>query len=251
MPEEALVNGQVGQPATPEQNGGIATGNSATIQPNASGAPATEQPLTLTQSQLNQYINDALNAQKQNWLNEAYQNTQSMNDKFEKRVNDTISAFEKSGIKTDKVSVAKYLREQDKQAQAQSQAQAVTQSQVDPAYSQFLQRFGAQRMAGDQRLQGAFSLEQEYGIQLMRDDPEYTEFFGDPNKRFSAYQFQRDYEKALAKKKARANEKPQASIAGMPSMSGNGPKSNGITNTTPSSEILARGADEMRKNMHY
>ena len=174
-----------------------------------------------------------------------------MNDKFEARVNATIEAFQKAGIKTDKVSAAKYLKEQDKQAQATAQAQRQSQPQIDPAYGQFLERFGATRMANDQRLQGAFSLEQEFGIQLMKDDPEYKEYFGDPNKRFSAYQFQRDYERALEKKKARTAESPQPSIAGIPSMSGNGPKGSSISNTTPSSNILAMGAEEMRRNMKY
>ena len=178
MPEEALGSGQVGQPAPSEPQSGIATGNSATIQPNGGDAPNTEQPLTLTKAQLDQYINDALNAQKQTWLNEAYQNTQSMNDKFEKRVKDTIAQFEKVGIKADAVTAAKYLREQDKQsAEAQAQAQGQGQRQIDPAYAQFLGRFGA-RDASDPRLQGAFSLEQEFGIQLNRDDPEFTEYFG-------------------------------------------------------------------------
>ena len=79
-----------------------------------------------------QMIADAINSQKQTWLNEAYQNTQSMNDKFERRVNETISAFEKAGIKTDKVSAAKYLKEQDRLAQANAQAQQRTQAQIDP-----------------------------------------------------------------------------------------------------------------------
>jgi len=249
MPEEALVNGQVGQPASPEPQSGIDTGNGATIQPDGSGAPSTEQPLTLTKSQLNQYINDALNAQKQTWLNEAYQNTQSMNDKFEKRVNDTVSLFEKLGIKADKVTAAKYLREQDKQsAQAQDQAQGLGRQQIDPAYAQFLGRFGA-RDASDPRLQGAYSLEQEYGIQLNRDDPEFTEFFGDPNKRWgNSYQFTRDYERALSKKKERTTADPQGNVAGIPSLSGNGPKSNAIPNTMSSDDIYTRALAEERRN---
>ena len=247
MPEEALVNGQVGQPAPSEPQSGIATGNSATIQPNGGDAPNTEQPLTLTKAQLDQYINDALNAQKQTWLNEAYQNTQSMNDKFEKRVKDTIAQFEKVGIKTDAVTAAKYLREQDKQsAEAQAQAQGQGQRQIDPAYAQFLGRFGA-RDASDPRLQGAFSLEQEFGIQLNRDDPEFTEYFGDPNKRWgNSYQFTRDYERALTKKKERTAENPQGTIAGLPSMSGNGPKSSAIPNTMSSDDIYAKAFAEKR-----
>ena len=239
MPEEALGNGQVGQPASPEVQGGTVTENSSTVQPGSQSAPNTEQPLTLTRSQLDQYINDALNAQKQTWLNEAYQNTQSMNDKFEKRVNDTIAQFEKVGIKADKVTAAKYLREQDKQS-------AEAQQRIDPAYAQFLQRFGS-RDAADPRLQGAFSLERELGIQLNTDDPEFTEYFGDPNKRWSnSYQFTRDYERALEKKKERTAENPQGSIAGIPSMSGSGPKSNGIPNTMSSQDIYDKAFTEMR-----
>lgn len=239
MSEEALGSGQVGQPVSPEPQAADVTQQSGTPVVGGTDAPQTEQPLSLTQSQLNQMIADAINAQKQSWLNEAYQNTQSMNDKFEKRVNDTISAFEKAGIKTDKVSAAKYLREQDKLAEANAQAQQRMQPQVDPAYQQFLNRFGVNsRMANDQRLQGAYSLEQEYGIQLTREDPEYTEYFGDPKKRFSAYQFQRDYEKALEKKKARtANPQNQGNVAGIPSMSGAGKKSSAIPNTMKSSDI--------------
>ena len=140
MPEEALANGQVGQPASPEPQGGIESSQGSTIQPGGQSAPETEQPLTLTQSQLSQMIRDAMAAEKQNWLNEAYQNTQSMNDKFEARVNATISAFEKAGIKTDKVSAAKYLREQDKlaQANAQAQRQAQPQAQASRLASQVL-----------------------------------------------------------------------------------------------------------------
>ena len=248
MPEEALGNGQVGQPASPEPQSGIESSQGSTISQNGNSAPESEQPLTLTKSQLNDFINEALNAQKQNWLNEAYQNTQSMNDKFEARVNNAISALEAAGIKADKVSAAKYLREQDKRiAEAQAQAQQQAQPQIDPAYAQFLNRFGVQpQMASDQRLQGAWSLEQEYGVQLQKEDPEYTKYFGDPNKRFSAYQFQRDYEKALSEKKARASENPQGTIAGIPSMSGSGPKSNGIPNTMSSEDIYQRAFTEMR-----
>ena len=244
MPEEALVTGQVGQPAPQEPQSVNVTGNGATIQQNGSGAPESEQPLSLTQSQLSKMISDALAAEKQNWLNEAYQNTQSMNDKFEKRVNDTIAAFEKAGIKTDKVSAAKYLREQDRQANANAQKQP----QIDPAYQQFLSRFGSQS-ASDPRLQGAFSLEREYGIQLMKDDPEFSEYFGDPNKRFDTYHFQRDYEDALKKKKERMAEASQGNIAGLPSMSGTGKKADRITNKMSSQDIYDMALAEQRNKM--
>lgn len=250
MPEEALGNGQSGQTASFDPQSGIATGNGATIQQGGQNAPETEQPLTLTKGQLNKMIADALNAEKQNWLNEAYQNTQSMNDKFEARVNATIEAFEKAGIKTtDKASVAKYLREQDKiNANANGNAQSQPQQRIDPEYAQFLNRFGSQS-AGDPRLQGAFSLEREYGIQLMRDDPEFTEFFGDPNKSFSSYQFQRDYEKALLKKKERTADNPQGNIAGLPSMSGTGKKADRITNKMSSQDIYDMALAEQRNKM--
>ena len=243
MPEEALGSGQVGQPVSPEPQAPAVT-EGGTTDVSGAGAPQTEQPLSLTQSQLNQMIRDAMNAEKQNWLNEAYQNTQSMNDKFEKRVNDTITAFEKAGIKTDTVSAAKYLREQDRQAQAQAQQQP----QIEPAYQQFLQRFGA-RNAADPRLQGAYSLEKEYGINLLREDPEFVEFFGDPNRSWDgAYQFVRDYERALSKKKDRTAQKPQeqGNVAGLPSMSGVGKKSTAIPNTMRSSDILDQALAEMR-----
>ena len=248
MPEEALVTEQVGQPESSVQQSGTGTEYGGTVQQSSGGASESEQPLTLTKGQLDKYIADALNAQKQTWLNEAYQNTQSMNDKFEARVNNAISALESAGIKADKVSAAKYLREQDKrQAQAEAQAQMQRQQQIDPAYSQYLQRFGVdEQFARDERLQGGFALEQEYGIQLLKEDPEYTEYFGDPNKRFNAYQFQRDYEKALEKKKQRTQENPQANVAGIPSMSGVGRKSDGITNTTPSMDLYDRAVAEMR-----
>lgn len=244
MPEEALGTGQVGQPASPEPQGGTVTEQGGTVQPSGASVPETEQPLSLTQSQLNQMIKDAMNAEKQNWLNEAYQNTQSMNDKFEARVNATIAQFEKAGIKNvDKVTAAKYLREQDRQAQAEAQKQP----QIEPAYQQFLSRFGA-RNAADPRLQGAYSLEKEYGITLGREDPEYSEYFGDPNKRWgNAYQFIRDYERALEKKKARsANPQGQGNVAGLPSMSGTGRKSSAIPNTMKSSDILDQALAEMR-----
>ena len=245
MAEEVLETGQVGQPASPEPQGGTVTEQGGTVQPGGQSAPETEQPLSLTQSQLNQMIADAINSQKQAWLNEAYQNTQSMNDKFEKRVNETIAQFEKAGIKNvDKVTAAKYLREQDRQAQAQAQQQP----QVGPEYQQFLTWFGA-RNPSDQRLQGAYSLERELGVQLTREDPEYTEFFGDPNKRWgNAYQFVRDYERALTKKKERTADNPQGNVAGLPSISGNGKNTDRITQTMSASEILDRGLAELRKN---
>lgn len=245
MPEEALGSGQVGQPVSPEPQAPAVTEQGGTTVANGASAPQTEQPLSLTQSQLQQMIADAINSQKQAWLNEAYQNTQSMNDKFERRVNETISAFEKAGIKTDKVSAAKYLREQDRQAQAQ----AHQQPQIEPAYQQFLQRFGA-RNAADPRLQGAYSLEKEYGINLLREDPEFVEFFGDPNRSWDgAYQFVRDYERALSKKKDRTtqnNQQEQGNVAGLPSLSGTGKKSSAIPNTMKSSDILDQALAEMR-----
>lgn len=250
MPEEALGTvEQVGQPVAPEPQSGTVTEQGGTIQQSGQVSPETEQPLSLTQSQLTQMINDAINSQKQTWLNEAYQNTQSMNDKFERRVNDAIKNLEAAGIKADKVQAAKYLKEQDRIAQATAQAQQQAQAQIEPAYQQFLQRFGVNaRLAGDQRLQGAYSLEQEYGIQLTREDPEYTEYFGDPKKRFSAYQFQRDYEKALEKKKARVSDNPQGTVAGIPSMSGTGKNTDRISSTMSASEIFDRGLAELRRN---
>jgi len=247
MPEEALGNGQVGQPVSPEPQGGIESSQGSTIQPGGPSAPESEQPLTLTQSQLNKFIADALQAEKQNWLNEAYQNTQSMNDKFERRVNETISAFEKAGIKADKVTAAKYLREQDKRsAEANANAQRQQQQVADPAYQQFLQRFNT-RNAADPRLQGAFSLEGEYGIQLNREDPEYAEYFGDPKKRWSdAYRFIRDYENALKKKKDRTAGEQQGNIAGLPSMSGAGKKADRITNMMSSQDIYDIALAEKR-----
>ena len=248
MPEEALGSvEQVGQPVTPEPQSGNVTEPGGTIPQSGSVSTETEQPLSLTKSQLDQMIADAINANKQSWLNEAYQNTQSMNDKFERRVNDTLAQFEKLGIKADKVTAAKYLREQDKQsAEAQSQAQQMAQMRIDPEYAKFLNRFGSQD-AADPRLQGAFGLEKEYGIQLNTDDPEFEEYFGDPNKKWgNSYLFTRDYERALSKKKERTADNPQSSIAGIPSMSGSGPKSNGIPNTIASEDIYARAFTEMR-----
>ena len=242
MAEEVLETGQVGQPASPEPQGGTVTEQGGTVQPGGQSAPETEQPLSLTKSQLNQLIMEAMNSQKQGWMDEFYQNTQSMNDKYEKRLENTIAQFEKAGIKADKVTAAKYLREQDRQAQAQAQQRP----QVSPEYQQFLTRFGA-RNPSDQRLQGAYSLERELGVQLTREDPEYTEFFGDPNKRWgNAYQFVRDYERALTKKKERTAENPQASVAGLPSMSGTGKNTDRITPTMSASEILDRGLAELR-----
>ena len=245
MPEEALGTGQVGQPASPEPQAPAVTEQGGTAEASGAGAPATEQPLSLTKSQLSQMITDAINAQKQDWLNEAYQNTQSMNDKFERRVNDTIAAFEKAGIKTDKVSAAKYLREQDRAAAAEAQRQP----QIDPDYQQFLKRFGA-RDGSDQRLRGAYSLEREYGINLLKDDPEFNEYFGDPNRSWEgAYQFVRDYERALSKKKERTaqqNQQTQGNPAGLPSMSGTGKKSTAIPNTMKSSDIYDQWVAEMR-----
>ena len=244
MPEEALVSGQAGQPVSPEPQAQAVTDQGGTASVSGASAPQTEQPLSLTQSQLNQMIKDAMNAEKQNWLNEAYQNTQSMNDKFEARVNATIAQFEKAGIKTDKVSAAKYLREQDRQAAAEAQRQP----QIDQAYQQFLNRFQA-RNASDSRLRGAYSLEKEYGIQLMKDDPEFKEFFGDPHKSWDGpYQFVRDYERALAKKKERSAQNPQnqGNVAGLPSMSGVGKKSTAIPNTMKSSDIYDQWVAEMR-----
>ena len=250
MPEEALGSvEQVGQPVAPEPQSGTVTEQGGTIPQSGSVSAETEQPLSLTKSQLDQMIAQAINSQKQSWLNEAYQNTQSMNDKFERRVNEAIQTLKSAGIQADKAQAAKYLREQDKLAQANAQAQQRAQSQIDPAYQQFLQRFGVNpRLAGDQRLQAAYSLEQEYGIQLTREDPEYTEYFGDPKKRFSSYQFQRDYEKALEKKKARTaqDSQSQGNVAGLPSMSGVGKKSSAIPNTMRSSDIYDQAIAEMR-----
>ena len=244
MAEEVLETGQVGQPASPEPQTPIVTEQGGTVGAQGPSAPETEQPLSLTKSQLNQLIMEAMNSQKQGWMDEFYQNTQSMNDKYEKRLENTIAQFEKAGIKADKVTAAKYLREQDKQAQAQAQQQP----QVSPEYQQFLSRFGA-RNPSDQRLQGAYSLERELGVQLTREDPEYTEFFGDPNKRWgNAYQFVRDYERALTKKKERTADNPQGNVAGLPSISGNGKNTDRITQTMSASEILDRGLAELRKN---
>lgn len=245
MSDEVLNNGgQVGQPesATPEttpQNGAMVQGEQSATQ--------NEQPLSLTQSQLEEFVNERLNAAKKDWLSEAYRNTQSINDKFEKRVNDTISAFEKAGIKADKVSVTNYLKSEDKRASdaaAIAQQQKAQQANVDPNYQAFLDRFGVKN-GNDARLSGAYSLEQEYGVQLEKGDPEYKKYFGDPTKRFSSYQFQRDYERALTEKKERTATE-QTSVAGVPSMSGNGRHAERIQNNTSSADIFAMAMEEMR-----
>ena len=250
MSEEVLETGQGGQPASPEPQGGTVTEQGGTIQPGGASVPETEQPLSLTRSQLQQMIADSLAAEKQNWLNEAYQNTQSMNDKFERRVNDVVKNFEAAGIKADKAQAAKYLREQDKKAQANANAQRQTQQQIEPAYQQFLQRYGLDgRVAGDPRLTGAYALEKEYGIQLLKEDPEYTEYFGDPNKKFSTYHFQRDYEKALEKKKARTqNQNQPGTVAGIPSMSGAGKNADRVTGQMSSNDIYDIALAEMRNS---
>lgn len=245
MSDEVLNNGgQTGQSESvnPENN----LQNGATSQGEQSTA-VNEQPLTLTQSQLEEFVNSRLNAVKKEWLSEAYRNTQSANDKFEKRVNDTISAFERAGIKADKASVTNYLKTEDKRASAAAaiaQQQRAQQANADPNYQAFLNRFGA-RNGNDTRLSGAYSLEQEYGVKLEKGDPEFSKYFGDPKKRFSAYQFQRDYERALTEKKARTSNE-QSSVAGVPSMSGNGRHAERIQNTTSSADIFAMAMEEMR-----
>lgn len=249
MPEDALVNGQVGQPASPEPQGGTVTEQGGTVLNSGQSVPESEQPLTLTKGQLDQIIADAFESRKQNWLDEAYQNTQSMNDKYEKRLNDTIAMFEQVGMKNvDKVTAAKFLREQDKRNAAENvPAQGQGQQQIDPVYAQFLQRFGAQN-AGDPGLQGAYNLERDFGIQLLRDDPEYTEFFGDPQKRWrDTYAFIRDYERALEKKKGRSADTQQANgnIAAIPSISGAGRKSSAIDNKAKATDIISQGLAEM------
>lgn len=250
MSEEALETGQVGQPVAQEPQGGNVTEQGGTIPQGGASVPETEQPLSLTRSQLQQLISESLNAEKQNWLNEAYQNTQSMNDKFEKRVNDVVKNFEAAGIKADKAQAAKYLREQDKIAQANANAQRQAQRQIDPQYQQFLQRYGLNsQMAGDPRLSGAYALEKEYGLQLTKEDPEYTEYFGDPNKKFDTYHFQRDYEKALEKKKERLqNQNQQGTVAGIPSMSGAGKNADRVTGQMSSNDIYDIALAEMRNS---
>lgn len=247
MSDEVLNNGgQGGQPESASQGGGLLTG-----APAANGEQSTapnEQPLSLTKSQLVEIVNAQLNAAKKDWLSESYRNTQSMNDKFAKRVSDTISAFEQAGIKADKDSVTSYLKEQDKRASAAAaaQQQRAQQANIDPGYQAFLNRFGAVN-GKDARLAGAFSLEQEYGVTLEKSDPEFAKYFGDPKKRFSAYQFQRDYEKALTEKRSRTAE-TQTSPAAVPSMSGTGRQAARIQNNTSSADIFAMAMEEMRNN---
>ena len=99
-------------------------------------------------------------------------------------------------------------------------------------------------------------LESEYSLQLERSDPEYQKYFADPRKDFgNGYMFQRAYERALQEKQNRIQSADQqtgtANPAAIPSLSGNGARSNMISNTMSSDQILAMGAEEMRRNMKY
>lgn len=212
-----------------------------------------DQGLTFkSQAEFDQAVDARLNALKQDWLNEAYRNTQSMNDKHTQAVQAMMQRLQAAGIKADQVQAAKMV-----QAEQQAQAQAQRAPQVDPGYQQFLDRFGAGKNSRDQRLKDAYALETEFATQLMRDDPEYQKYFGDPKKDFgSGYMFQRAYEKALSEKKARIGEQAKndsqpANPAAIPSLSGNTARSNVIANTTPSEQLLAQGAEEMRRSFKY
>ena len=221
--------------------------------PSAGQAPATDQPLTFaTQADFDKAVDARLAAVKQDWLNESYQNTQSMNDKFSAAVNAKLQQLQKLGIKADQVQAAKLVRaEQAQQAQQMQQQQA--QPQIDPGYQQFLNRFGVKNYK-DERLMDAYALEQEYGLQLGRDDAEYQKYFSNPKQNFTGFQFGRTYEKALKEKQARLaqNQEPQpANPAALPYLSGSGARSNLINNNTPSADILAMGAEEMRRNMKH
>ena len=215
-----------------------------------------DQGLTFkTQAEFDQAVDARLNAMKQDWLNEAYRNTQSMNDKFTEAVNQKMAQLQQLGIKADQVQTAKLVRAEQQAQQQQQQARAANeQDRVDPNFQKFLDRFGA-RNPRDQRLRDAYALETEFEVQLGRDDPEYQKYFGDPKKDFgSGYMFQRAYEKALSEKKSRMsgqeNNQP-GNPAAIPSLSGNGARSNVISNTMSSADILAMGAEEMRRNMKY
>ena len=92
-------------------------------------------------------------------------------------------------------------------------------------------------------------IELEEAYNRYKDDPEFNEFFGDPNKSWDGpYQFVRDYERALTKKKERSAQNPQTqgNVAGLPSMSGVGKKSTAIPNTMKSSDIYDQWVAEMR-----
>ena len=211
-----------------------------------------DQGLTFkSQAEFDQAVDARLNAMKQDWLNEAYRNTQSMNDKHTQAVNAMLQRLQAAGIKADQVQAAKMV-----QAEQQAQMQQQRAPQIEPGYQQFLDRFGAGRNARDQRLKDAYALESEYQVQLGRDDPEYQKYFGDPKKDFgSGYMFQRAYEKALTEKKTRmgeqANSQQPANPAAIPSLSGNNARSNTISNTESSDNLLALGAEEMRRNMKF
>lgn len=216
-------------------------------------APAVDQPLTFaTQADFDKAVDARLEAVKQQWLNESYQNTQSMNDKFSAQVNAKLQQLQKLGIKADAVQAAKLVKaEQQAAQQAQPAQPAQSRQNIDPGYQQLLSRFGT-NAAGDERLQNAYALEQEYGIQLGKDDAEFQKYFSDPKRNFSTSFFTRTYEKALMEKQARLANQPTAQApnpAALPSLSGTGAKSNVVENKTPSSDLLALGAEEMRRSM--
>ena len=243
-------------PVSTEQSAAAA----APIQPventaaqNVQPTPAVDQPLTFaSQADFDKAVDARLAAVKQDWLNESYQNTQSMNDKFSAAVNAKLQQLQKLGIKADQVQAAKLVRAEQAQQAQQMQAQQA-QPQIEPGYQQFLDRFGTKNYK-DERLIDAYALEQEYGLQLGRDDAEYQKYFSNPRQNFTSFQFGRTYEKALKEKQARLaqTQEPQpANPAALPYLSGSGARSNLINNNTPSSDILAMGAEEMRRNMKH
>ena len=220
-------------------------------------APTTEpmqqvsdQPLTFTtRADFDKAVDERLAAIKQDWLNESYQNSQSMNDKFAAAVNAKLSQLQQLGIKADQVQAAKLVKaEQEQQRRMQSEQR---QSAVDPGYQEFLGRFGV-RNGNDVRLRDAYGLEAEYGIKLEKGDVEYQKYFADPKKEYSVFGFGRAYERALNEKKLRlGSEKTEpaqgANPAALPFLSGSGARSNIVENKTPSDQLLAQGAEEMRQ----
>ena len=212
---------------------------------------ASDQPLTFAnRAEFDKAVDERLAAIKQDWLNESYQNSQSMNDKFAAAVNAKLNQLQQLGIKADQVQAAKLVKA-EQEAQQRQQQSAQRQGAVDPGYQEFLGRFGV-RNGNDVRLRDAYGLETEYGIKLEKGDVEYQKYFADPKKEYSVFGFGRAYERALNEKKLRlGSEKTEpaqgANPAALPFLSGSGARSNIVENKTPSSNLLAQGAEEMRQ----
>lgn len=214
--------------------------------------PSTDQ--FLTKAEFESQLGAKFSSLEENILKSVERTLQSRNDKFLNKVNKTIESFSKMGVSITKEQAENYVKEQESERESEKNDSAKNQTsgapQIDQNKASWLNKKGFRNT--DPTLDAIYERVKRYGVDIEEDDPEWDEFFTGKNFGNDGVLFQDTYTEALKAKARRLKETSQDQFlnpSAVPTLAGNGAKSNAIPNTMSGRELLARGIqEELRKN---